>query len=61
MNDLRTTYGQDAVVTWASSRIGEQFARQPAAAGVNLARSLSTRLYGWAVGRSLGDAARSAL
>jgi short-subunit dehydrogenase len=36
MKDLRTTYGQYAVVTGASSGIGEEFARQLAAAGVNV-------------------------
>lgn len=36
MKDLRATYGDYAVVTGASSGIGEQFARQLAAAGVNV-------------------------
>jgi uncharacterized protein len=36
MKDLRTRYGQYAVVTGASSGIGEEFARQLAAAGVNV-------------------------
>ncbi|KHO25661.1 SDR family NAD(P)-dependent oxidoreductase [Mycolicibacterium setense] len=36
MKDLRTAYGQYAVVTGASSGIGEEFARQLAAAGVNV-------------------------
>jgi NAD(P)-dependent dehydrogenase (short-subunit alcohol dehydrogenase family) len=36
MKDLRNTYGQYAVVTGASSGIGEEFARQLAAAGVNV-------------------------
>ncbi|MCP2167637.1 SDR family NAD(P)-dependent oxidoreductase [Goodfellowiella coeruleoviolacea] len=36
MKDLRSTYGRYAVVTGASSGIGEQFARELAAAGVNV-------------------------
>jgi len=36
MKDLRAAYGQYAVVTGASSGIGEEFARQLAAAGVNV-------------------------
>jgi short-subunit dehydrogenase len=36
MKGLRTTYGSYAVVTGASSGIGEQFARQLAAAGLNV-------------------------
>lgn len=36
MKDLRAKYGEYAVVTGASSGIGEEFARQLAAAGVNV-------------------------
>ncbi len=36
MKDLRTTYGEYAVVTDASAGIGAEFATQLAAAGVNL-------------------------
>jgi uncharacterized protein len=36
MKDLRSRYGEFAVVTGASSGIGEQFSRQLAAAGVNV-------------------------
>src|SRR4051794_26106040 len=36
MNDLRSRYGEYAVVTGASSGIGEEFARQLAGAGVNV-------------------------
>jgi uncharacterized protein len=36
MKDLRAAYGQYALVTGASSGIGEQFARHLSAAGVNV-------------------------
>lgn len=36
MKDLRAAYGEYAVVTGASSGIGEQFARHLSAAGVNV-------------------------
>lgn len=36
MNDLRAAHGQYAVVTGASSGIGDQFARRLSAAGVNV-------------------------